>query len=221
MQDAGAYSLTNAARLTQTSPSTARSWFKGRSDGQGRGPVLKTELGGEGRQFAVSFLDLIDLLVAGRLREKGVKLPVIRRAYNAIGEVLDTAHPFSHDAIHTDGRRIFLEVAEQLNSRSFHDAIDGQLLLPCVHDMLEHVDYATSNRMAERWRIAEGIVIDPAVMWGEPIIGGTRLPAAMLAQQYRANDNDAGIVADLYDVDEQDVHDAVHFAERYGYRLAA
>lgn len=221
MQETGAYSLAAAARLTQTSPAMARSWFKGRADGRGRGPVLKSTLGGKGRDFAIGFHDLIDLLVAGRLRSSGVKLPVVRSAYAAIGRQLETSHPFSHREIYTDGNRVFLEAAEVLKSRGFRDAIDGQMLLPGLHDLLEHVDYATSSRMAERWRIAEGVVIDPAVMWGEPTLGGTRIPASMLAEQHEANGRDFALVADLYGVDEDEVRHAVAFADRYRYRAAA
>ena len=221
MLDAGAYSLSNAARLTGTHPNTARSWFKGRSDGLGRGPVLKSQFGGEGRGFAMTFHDLIDLLVAGRLKQEGVKLQVIRRAYNAIADELEIEHPFSHNALYTDGKRIMLEAADEVGDPKFHDAINGQMLLPNVQDLLTQVDYAMSNSMAERWRIGEGIVIDPAVMWGEPTIRGTRVPATLLAEQYEANDREVDTVADLYNVDEQDVRHAVEFAERYRYRLAA
>lgn len=224
MPDTGFYNLSSAARLTRLHPSTARAWFRGRSDGKGRGPVLRSSRdagAGGGRSFAIGFLDLIDLLVAGRLRAEGVKLPTIRRAYDAIGRDLATDHPFSHEAIYTDGRDVLLRAADEIDETRFHNAVNGQNLLPCMNDLVQHIDFDETSRLAERWRVAEGVTIDPAVMWGEPTISGRRVTASLLANQLHANDGDIGVVADLYEVDESDVRHAAAFAEHFKYRPAA
>lgn len=48
------------------------------------------------------------------------------------------------------------------------------------------------------------IVADPGVQFGEPCIGGTRVPAAVLANDVAAGDS-VEVVADGYDVSRADV----------------
>ena len=87
--------------------------------------------------------------------------------------------------------------------------------------LLEHIDYQTDTRLACRWRIHEGVVIDPAVSYGRPVVQNTGVHTRVLAHQFIANGEDAGIVADLYGVSETDVKRAVAFEEHLAPRNAA
>src|SRR5688572_8477948 len=106
----GIYTFSEAAKLTDVAARTVGAWFEGRfrlGQPTGRGPVLNRDYAGR----LISFLDLIEVLVAGKLRQHGVRLPVIRRAHALMAERLDTSHPFSRSELMTDGRNIFIRTA--------------------------------------------------------------------------------------------------------------
>ena len=212
----GAYSLSEVSRLADLPPSTARSWFLGRSDGSGRGPVLHGDFGRVDTAFAVSFLDLIDAMVVGRFRKSGVMMSTIREAYAILSRELEAVHPFAHSKLRTDGKAILLEEADRLGNRWLFDVVTKQMIFEYLHDGLERIDYSALTKLAERFRISEGIVLDPKVGFGKPVIENTATHAGLIARQYNANDHDAALVADLYEISESDVINAVCFGEVYG-----
>ena len=65
--------------------------------------------------------------------------------------------------------------------------------------------------MARRWCIADGVVIDPAICLGKPIIGEVGIATSILAAAYHANKNDAEVVADWYNIHSKHVIAAVDF----------
>ena len=77
----GVYTVAEVSKLTELHPSRVRSWFRPRSDGSGVGPVFKSDYQPVGDDYAVSFFDLIDVLVAGTFRDRfNVPMGVVRRA---------------------------------------------------------------------------------------------------------------------------------------------
>jgi hypothetical protein len=155
----GVYSLSEVARYADLNPSTMRAWFKGRSDGVGRGPVFRSDYSAVNKDFAVSFLDLVDACVAGRFRRAGVKLSIVREAYRLLTDDLKTPHPFAHDLLYTDGRAIIVGVANRVNNPLPYDAISKQILFDDIGS-IRQVDYREADHLAWRWRIAEGVEID-------------------------------------------------------------
>jgi hypothetical protein len=89
----GIYTFSEAGRLTGLSTRRVRSWFEDREvDGKphGRGRVFQSDYGSEG---LISFLDLVEVLVAGHMRELGISLIAVRKAYGALRRYLNTQHP--------------------------------------------------------------------------------------------------------------------------------
>ena len=75
----GIYNLPEAARLTRLRTSRVREWFTGRSLDQERKPVFKSDYDSVSGDRAISFLDLVELFIAGQLREQGVSLQSLRK----------------------------------------------------------------------------------------------------------------------------------------------
>jgi uncharacterized protein (DUF433 family) len=217
----GVYPLAEVARYTSTPKAIVRAWFRGRSDGAGRGPVFHSDYEPRGNDYAVSFLDMIDLLVAARFRNEGVNMGVIRRAANTLAHELQTNHPFSHRSLFTDGKRIITLAADEVGDESLYDVLSRQMFFLQLKDGLKHMDYGTTSRLAERWYVSQGVVIDPRCGRGKPVVQSTGLSTFVLANQYWANNNDSALVADLYNVSEKDVMNAVSFEEGHGRRAAA
>jgi uncharacterized protein (DUF433 family) len=217
----GVYTLTEVAHYTGLHANTVRSWFKERSDRRGRGPILQADYGAVGRDFAVSFWDLIDAYVVGQLRSEGVKMRTVREAYDVLKSHLSTEHPFAHSDIYTDGRRVFTLASEAIGDERLTEVVTGQHFFSQIKDLLKHVDYDEATRLARQWSISPGVVINPAISYGKPVVKGTGVTTFVVSRAYQANHEDAALVADLYRVDEDDVHNAVRFEEEHGWRRAA
>jgi hypothetical protein len=93
----GVYTLAEVSKLTQIHPSTIRTWFKGRADGTGLGSVFQSDYQAVDGDCAVSFLDLIESLVAGQFRSRyEVSMRIVRRAHEILQKDLAADHPFCH-----------------------------------------------------------------------------------------------------------------------------
>jgi len=203
-------------------PNRVRTWFKERSDGSGLGPIFAADYPPVNGDLAVSFFDLIDVLVAGEFRDRyNVPMRVVRRAHSLLQTQLQTRHPFCHNDLYTDGKRIFLCVANELDEEVLSDVVSRQQFFLHIREKLAHIDYSEMTKLACRWRIISGIVIDPSISMGKPTIEHTGITTYVVANQYFANAKNKTLVADLYGIGEKDVTNAIAFEERYGGRYAA
>jgi uncharacterized protein (DUF433 family) len=218
----GTYTLAEVSRFTEVHPSTVRTWFKGRPDGAARGSVFQSDYQPVGRDYAVSFLDMIDVLVAGQLRLRyQVPMWMVRRAHKVLQNELGTKHPFCHSDLYTDGRRIFISAASTLGEEKLHDVVSHQQFFVHIKEKLDRIVYSESTKLARQWRLAKGVILDPSISMGKPIIENTGVTTYVIANQYFANKEDAALVADLYEVTEKDIFNAVKFERIYGRRHVA
>src|SRR5262245_43621196 len=104
----GVYSFREAATLTNLKTRRVQEWFTGRKSEPGRVPVFRPEYDPIGTTHAISFLDLIDVYVAGHLREHGVSFPTVRKVHTRLSEDFGTPHPFARKELLTDGQAVFV-----------------------------------------------------------------------------------------------------------------
>lgn len=218
----GIYTVAEVSKLTDLRPNRVRSWFKQRPDGSGSGPVFESDYQPADGDYAVSFHDLIDVLVAGAFRDQfQVQMHVIRRAHSLLQERLDTRHPFCHNDLYTDGKEIFLCAANDLNEEVLSEVVSRQQFFPHIKERLHHIDYNEITKLARRWKIAKGVVIDPLISMGKPTVENSGVTTYVIANQYEANSRNAALVADLYGVSQRDVANAVAFERWFRSRNAA
>lgn len=217
----GAYGVSEAARFARVNVRTTARWISG--DGAGhRGALFRPDLPRVAQKRALSFLDLIDVLVVGRFREHGVSLQKIRRVHARLVELLNTPHPFAHLRFFTDGKDILAEKLNTEGDAQLMEILSGQSAMPAIlRPYLQQIDYATDTGSACRWNIAEGIVIDPNRALGKPVVASEGTTTFVLARAYAANDRDAEMVAGLYGVSPKSVLQAVDFEAEYALRRAA
>ncbi len=206
----GVYSLTEAARLTHLRPQRVREWFAGRSGT--RGVVFRSDYQPVEGDRAISFLDLVELFVAGQLRDHGVSLQALRKVYKRLEKDLDTRHPFGRREILTDGKNVFVlglddKGAEEMVEVLSRQKVFVEILLP----FLKRIDYDSATRLAKKWFVTDQVVLDPMICLGKPIVEKAGIATAILAASFQANDQDAGIVADWYGVQQGQVLAAVEF----------
>lgn len=211
----GVYNLPEAARLTGLKRSRVREWFIGRPSATSRQPVFQGEYEPVNGDRTISFLDLIELYVAGSLRNHGVSLQRLRRIHSKMSEYLNSKHPFSKREILTDGVDLFIKSDDEDGRDELIDILRDQRVFPSILlPFLKSIEFDPSDHLARRWQIAPMVVVDPSICFGKPIIEPVGMSAAILAQAYRANGEDADLVAYWYNVKPSHVMAAVEFEDR-------
>src|SRR3954454_15105226 len=104
----GVYSITEASQLTGLRPARLREWFRRRPPPSGRRPVFTSDYAPVAGDIAISFFDLIDVYVAGQLREYGVSMQNVRRVYKRLAADLSVKHPFCHQKLLTAGKTVLM-----------------------------------------------------------------------------------------------------------------
>src|SRR5687768_10542166 len=118
----GVYTLSDASRLTGLPRSRVREWFRSRKT-RTSPPLFCSDYEPERSVLAISFWDLVDVFVAGQLREHGVSLPTVRKVYAKLGADLQTAHPFCRKELLTDGRDVFVRGLDRHGEEEIYDAL--------------------------------------------------------------------------------------------------
>lgn len=210
----GVYTFSEAARLTGLSVARVRAWFTGKRTQLG--PVIRSDYFGIRKTGSlVSFLDLIDAFVVGHLRKQGFSLQYLRKVHEVLIQEFRTPHPFCQKNLLTDGKRIFLHVAYELDDEVLKDILTRQHAFPKVlRPYLRQVDYDPGTLRAKCWHISQGVVVDPQRQFGKPIVEAAGIPTAVLAAAYRANGEDPDLVGEWYGVDPEHVVLAVDFESR-------
>jgi uncharacterized protein (DUF433 family) len=208
----GVYDFREAARLTGLKQERVRGWFRNRPAGSNRNPIFQSDYAPVEGHRAISFLDLIDVFVAGQLREHGVSLQILRRVYGRLRGELKTAHPFCREELLSDGRNVFMRGMDDKGQEELKEILTRQKVFPeIILPVLKRIDYGKASRLAERWHIAHLVVIDPRICFGKPVVEPISIPTAILAAAYRANKEDPEVVASWYDVHASHVLAAVAF----------
>jgi uncharacterized protein (DUF433 family) len=213
----GVYGLAEAAKLTRLRPARVRDWFGPHDENRAGRALFESDYPSVGDDRAISFLDLVEVYIAGRLREANppVSLQHIRKVHHKL--FLDTGqeHPFCTREIYHGGGKIF--------TRSFDDNTSGSVIEPLTDQyyinevivpFLQKIEYDQITNLAKLWHIAEGVVVDPARCFGKPIVSAVGIATRVLAVAYEANGRDAGRIADWYEIDPVHVQAAVRFESR-------
>lgn len=210
----GVYSLSEAARLTGLKPPRVREWFLGRPSDRARKPVFRSDYQSVEGDRAISFFDLIELFVAGQLREHGVSLQNLRCVHKQLRLELETKHPFCRRDILTGHGRVFTLGLDERGRDEVIEVLSRQRVFPEVLlPFLRRIDYDEATEMARRWSIADMVILDPAIGLGKPIVEGVGIATAVLAAAYHANGRDVDLVADWFNVHSKHVMAAVKFEE--------
>jgi uncharacterized protein (DUF433 family) len=197
---------------------TLRSWVRGRryplrhSDRPGVfRPVIEFP---EGRKALLSFTNLVEAHVLDAIRrEHGVRLKEVREAIRYMQGRMQVEHPLAFRGMATDGHHIFVRHYAQLINVSR----EGQLAMAEILDAYlrrvdwDHAGFAARLYPFTRKRELEepkAIVIDPEVSFGKPVLVGTGVPTATVAERYKAGESVEELAAD-YDLKRDHIEEAI------------
>lgn len=204
----GRYSAAVAARLVDMPTSTVRRWLAtSPSLDIGRAVVARSP---DTERGTASFLDLIELHVAKGMVDRGINVQKLRTALRDASERLGLDHPLARRRYLLDGSSLYLVLGDSVVEL----AAGGQLgLVEVVRDRARVIDFDPAG-VADRWwpRGREsGVVVDPLVGYGVPVIDGTGTSTTVLRRMWEMEGHNTRAVADWYGLPETEVEAAVQF----------
>jgi len=170
-------------------------------------PPVTSRTDGSGQ---VSFVDLIEIIAIGRLKEIGFALPAIRQIVRNCQEILLIERPLATLKFKAGGREIFVERADdtllEVGRRKGMQAWN-EVLGP----FLEDLDY--SGELASRWWPLghdKPIVVDPEYGYGFPVVASSGVRTEIIRERFEAGDLEAQIARD-FNLDPIAVERALQF----------
>ena len=217
----GIYTVSEAAVLSGIAASKISRWVRGYGSSHNRDAnrmpaVFDREYPEIDGKTALSFLDLIEVRFVDWFRHHGVSWKSIRIAAERASYMLDTGHPFAKRQFFTDGKTILARISMDTGDTDLIDLVKQQyemdrLVSPVLYGNL---DFDTSG-FAERWwpRGRDGgIVIDPTLSFGQPVVEKFGVPTKILADAFQTVKSERE-VADWYEVDVNSVKSALEFEQ--------
>lgn len=215
-RDITAYTVGEAAHYLGVPASTLRSWFAGTSYAD-RGvrkrfqAVIKPA---DPKSIGLSFSNLIEAYVLTAIRrERNIGLPTIRKGLAYLTDKLGAKRPLLTQQFATKGRELYVELGQIINLSQ-----NGQIeMADMIAAYLERVErdakgvpiklfpFMRTQPLREQPRT---VVIDPRISFGRPVLAGTGIPTAVLAEQFKAGDQPRDLAKE-YGADEQAVWDAI------------
>ncbi len=196
-RELGAYGLLEAAHYLNIPASTLRSWVVGRSYPTGSGlrffaPLIPLA---DQRDRLLSFVNLVEVHVLDAIRrEHAVALPKVRQAIAYLRTRFPSKHPLANHRFETDGLDLFVRKYGQLINASRSGQLAMRQLLEAHLRRIERDPAGfpvrlypfTRKRQPEEPRV---VVIDPYISFGRPVLVGTGIPTATIADRYKAGES--------------------------------
>lgn len=191
------YGLHEAARYLGVPPATLRMWLQGRPR-RGAGATGRCRpLIPAGRAHGALRLCFDDLVGAWILRElrrrRTLSLARIRRGLRRALDHLGSARPLAQLDLRSDGEELY--VMHEGRPRCL--SCRGQLTLPDTlppppAGVVRGSDGAVARLQSRRGAVAAvggaGVVLDPTVAFGLPVLGASGVPTAVIAARHRAGE---------------------------------
>jgi uncharacterized protein (DUF433 family) len=197
LEEQPAYSITEASRYLSIPAATLRSWVAGRKYPTGAGPKFFRpiiQLTANARD-GLSFANLVEAHVLDAIRRHHqVQLSKIREAIHYLRQHFGSNHPLSEQRFQTDGIDLFVEKFGRLIDVTQSGQITLRELLKAHLHRVEHDHTGAAVRLYPFTRKRDlhepkVVVIDPHISYGRPVLAGTGIPTAVVAERYKAGES--------------------------------
>lgn len=197
-RQAPAYSAAEAAHYLYVPVATLRSWSFGRTYPTASGkrffePVITLP---DAKLRLLSFTNLVEAHVLSAVRRKGVSLPNVREAIDHLQSHYGIDHPLADVRFKTDGLSLFIEILGQLVNVSMRGQTVIREIMEAHLERVEHDEQGLAARLFPFTRVGSAglsqprtVVIDPRIAFGRPVLVGTGIPTAVLADRYKAGES--------------------------------
>jgi uncharacterized protein (DUF433 family) len=192
-----AYGLTEASRYLSIPSATLRSWVAGRKYPTESGPrffkpIIQLP---EDVRAGLSFVNLVEAHVLDAIRRHHqVPLGKIRQAIHYLQKHFSSTHPLAEQRFQTDGIDLFVEKFGQLINVTQSGQMALRELLKAYLHRVERDASGTAVKLYPFTRkrdLSEPkvVVIDPRISYGRPVLVGTGIPTAIVAERYKAGES--------------------------------
>ena len=210
------YSIPEAAHYLRVPRSTIRAWSMGQRYRTPTGtrlfqPIIMLP---EKHAPLLSFFNLVEAYVLDALRrEHEIPLQRVRKALTYLSKHLASRHPLIEQRFETDGIDLFVGVYGKLVNISQ----DGQLAMrELIQAYLRRVERDESGLVARLYPFTRKrtvdepkvVVIDPRLSFGRPVLVGTGISTAIIAERYKAGESVDALARD-YDRERLDIEEAI------------
>ncbi|MEW6543950.1 MAG: DUF433 domain-containing protein [Nitrospirota bacterium] len=202
------YGIMEAAHYLIIPPTTIRCWVSGRyypskAGGQFSSPVIRLPDPGTN---LLSFMNLVEVHVLDAIRRKhNIPLEKVRIAVRYLSKEFPSRHPLADQEFETDGLDLFVKKFSQLINVSQAGQLAVREVLQAHLQRIERdqagipVKLYPFTRKRDPQELKEepkAVVIDPRVSFGRPVLAGTGIPTAVIAERYKAGESVDDLVDD-------------------------
>ena len=211
------YSFAEAAHLANVSPTTVKNWLFGYTVNGREVPPLFSS----GNGAMVSFVQMIEIMVAGRFRKrvsgKSLSFRKVRDAYLNARESWGVEYPFAHLRLEALGGHI-VHFLREGGSAASYQALDApeQWTLPGLlkSETIDRIEY--DDELAARWfpiGKTVPIVVDPRLSAGLPVIQGRGVTVQAIHKRFKSGLR-IDFIAKDFDLQPALVETALQYSER-------
>lgn len=211
------YTFSEAASLAGVSSDTVRNWLFGYATRDREAPPLFYSQPAQGPM--ASFLQLIEIMVAGRLRkEEHASYKTVYQAYQNAKREYPYEYPFAHINLETIGGHI-VHWIRGAAPRTSLQALDDlrQWTLPGLFREIREDELDYDRDLASRWHpLGKGvpIVVDPLFSSGVPTILGRGITVGTIQRRFKEARLSIDFIARDYELEREVVEHAIRFAEQ-------
>lgn len=206
------YTIAEAAHLARISPITVRRWLYGY---QTKNRDVLPMLGEQDKKPLVSFLELVEIVVASKFRRDNTRPERIRLAHDFAQKEWGIEFPFASLRLEPLGGHILHRFDQETPGKSLAtlDTRLQQWTLPgLVVETIRNFDYELD--LVARWfPIGKDIpiVVDPRISAGLPTIKNRRVTVETIRKRFKARYSIPFISSDLK-LRREEVEDALRYA---------
>jgi uncharacterized protein (DUF433 family) len=206
-RDLPAYMLHEAARYTGVPFNTLRSWVSGRPYATESGIKYSNPLiiRPNEAEPLLSFTNLVEAHVLNAIRRKhAVAMPRVRKALDFLSKKFDSKHPLAEHDFETDGLDLFVEQYGEFINVSQGGQLAMKEILQAYLKRIERDEDGLAKqlfpftRSSANWNLDDPkiVAINPRVAFGKPVIAGTGIPTAIIAERYKTGESMSEIAND-------------------------
>ena len=222
--ETGLYTVGEVSRLTHVHPQRISRWMRGYSYNTASGrsskaPLWKPETPRVDGMITLGFNDLMEIRFVDALRDHKISLTKIRKAVSELRDTLSARYPFSSQTVYVYGKELITKLHDESGNKLFYE-LSGSRQTLFYSTTLPNLEKGIifEEGFARKWypdiKRHPMIVINPKVMFGTPVIEGTRLSAEFIFDAYKAEGSYEN-VAYWYEIETSAIRQAVSFHSQY------
>lgn len=211
------YGTTEAAHDLRIPRTTIRDWvsgryYRGKVSERFSKPII---LAPDPQTKLLSFFNLVEIHALDAIRRKHhIPLENVRTAVNYPSKPFPSQHPLADQKFETDGMNLFIKKFSQLISLTQQGQPAMQEIIQARLHRIERDLSGTPVRLYPFTRKRDlqdepkAVVIDPQVSFGRPVLAGTGIPTAVIAERYKAGES-VDDLADDYGRKRLEIEEAI------------